>query len=142
MSAYWIAVASAEHVRRGRGEGFMQVGHGKAVRLKRIKPGDRVVYYSPAVTLGGSDKLQAFTAIGSVKDREPYVFDMGEGFAPCRRDVIWAKAKEAPIRPLLDRLEFAAGKPNWGYQLRFGLFPISAKDFRLIAKAMGAAPGT
>jgi EVE domain len=142
VSAYWIAVASAEHVRRGRGEGLMQVGHGKAVRLKRIKPGDRVVYYSPAVTLGGSDKLQAFTAIGSVNDREPYVFDMGEGFAPCRRDVIWAKAKEAPIRPLLDRLEFAAGKPNWGYQLRFGLFPISAKDFRLIAKAMGAAPGT
>jgi hypothetical protein len=33
---------------------------------------------------------------------------------------------------------FTAGKPNWGYQLRFGLFPISAGDFRLIAKAMGA----
>src|SRR5271154_758013 len=143
MSACWIAVASAEHVRRGRSEGFMQVSHGKAAPLKRIKPGDRVVYYSPTValggkSLGGKDKLQAFTAIGTVKDREPYVFDMGKGFPPSRRAVTWAKAKEAPIRPLLGRLEFTAGKPNWGYQLRFGLFPISEADFRLIASAMAA----
>jgi hypothetical protein len=139
MTGYWIAVASAEHVRRGRGEGFMQVSHGKAAPLKRIKPGDHVVYYSPTVTLGGKDKLQAFTAIGTVKDGDPYVFDMGKGFKPYRRDVAWAKGKEAPIPPLLDILEFTAGKPNWGYQLRFGLFPISANDFRLIVKAMGAA---
>jgi EVE domain len=134
---YWIAVASAEHVRRGRSEGFMQVSHGKAAPLKRIKPGDRVVYYSPSVTLGGKDKLQAFTAIGTVKPGEPYLFDMGEGFKPYRRDVDWAKAMEAPIRPLLDKLEFTAGKPNWGYQLRFGLFQISEPDFRLIAQSMG-----
>ncbi|TGV63168.1 EVE domain-containing protein, partial [Mesorhizobium sp. M00.F.Ca.ET.158.01.1.1] len=43
-----------------------------------------------------------------------------------------------PIKPLLERLEFTAGKSNWGYQLRFGLFPISAADFALIARAMGA----
>jgi EVE domain len=138
MTGYWIAVASAEHVRRGRGEGFMQVSHGKAAPLKRIKPGDRVVYYSPTVTLGNKDGLQSFTAIGTVQEGEPYLFDMGNGFKPHRRDVVWAKAKEAPIRPLLEKLEFTAGKPNWGYQVRFGLFPIGAKDFRLIAKAMGA----
>jgi catechol 2,3-dioxygenase-like lactoylglutathione lyase family enzyme len=138
MSACWLAVASAEHVRRGRSEGFMQVGHGKAAPLRRIKPGDRVVYYSPTVKLGGKDKLQAFTAIGTVKDREAYVFDMGRGFRPYRRDVDWAKANEAPIAPLLDALAFAAGKPNWGYQLRFGLFAIGTADFCLIARAMGA----
>ncbi len=138
MPGHWIGVASAAHVRRGRSGGFMQLGHGKAAPLKRVKPGDRIVYYSPTVTLGGKDKLQAFTAIGTVKDREPYVGDMGKGFKPYRRDVDWAKAEEAPIHPLLDQLEFTAGKPNWGYQLRLGLFPISAVDFRLIAKAMGA----
>lgn len=57
---------------------------------------------------------------------------------PQRRDVDWAKADEAPIRPLPDALEFTAGKPNWGYQLRFGLFAISAADFCSIAQAMGA----
>ena len=87
MPGYWIAVASAEHVRRGRSGGFMQVSHGKAAPLKRIKGGDRVVYYSPTVTLGGNDKLQAFTAIGTVKDVEPYRVDMGQGFKPYRRDV-------------------------------------------------------
>jgi hypothetical protein len=37
---HWLAVASAEHVRRGQAEGFMQVCHGKAAPLKRIQPGD------------------------------------------------------------------------------------------------------
>jgi hypothetical protein len=55
-----------------------------------------------------------------------------------RRDVDWAAADDAPIAPLLDQLDFTAGKTNWGYQLRFGLFEISAHDFDLIAAAMHA----
>ena len=47
----WIAVASAEHVRIGRSQGFMQVCHGKAAPLRRIQPGDGVVYYSPTSVL-------------------------------------------------------------------------------------------
>ena len=138
MSAYWIAVASAEHVRRGRAAGFMQVNHGKAAPLRRVKPGDGIVYYSPTTILGEKDGLQAFTAIGTIRDGEPYQGHMGAGFTPFRRDVDWARAEETPIKPLLDRLEFSAGKSNWGYQLRFGLFPVSAGDFALIAEAMGA----
>jgi hypothetical protein len=138
MTDYWIAVASAEHVRRGRKGGFMQVNHGKAAPLRRVKPGDGVVYYSPTNVLGVKDGLQAFTAIGTVREGEPYQGDMGAGFTPFRRDVDWAEAEETPIKPLLDRLDFTAGKSNWGYQLRFGLFPVSAADFALIARAMGA----
>jgi hypothetical protein len=133
----WIAVASAEHVRLGRGIGFMQVCHGKASPLRRMRPGDRVAYYSPTVTFKGRDALQAFTAIGTVEEDEPYQLDMGGGFVPFRRNVAWLPAQEVPIRPLLARLEFAAGKPNWGYQLRFGLFAISAHDMAVIAEAMG-----
>ncbi|CAN5216333.1 EVE domain-containing protein [soil metagenome] len=138
MPGCWIAVASADHVRRGRSDGFMQVSHGKPAPLKRIKPGDRVVYYSPTETMGGKDRLQSFTAIGVVPDGGPYQADMGNGFEPWRRNVVWAKAKEASIKPLLDALELTAGKTNWGYQLRFGLLSISAHDFRLIADAMQA----
>ena len=138
MPNYWIGVASAEHVRRGRGEGFMQLGHGKAAPLKRIKPGDGVIYYSPTVVYGEKDGLQSFTAIGMVKEGESYQADMGKGFKPYRRAVTWVNCKEAPIAPLLEKLEFTAGKKNWGSKFRFGLFPISAGDFRLIAKAMGA----
>ena len=138
MSAFWLAVASAEHVRIGRKDGFMQVNHGKAAPLRRLKPGDGIVYYSPSTVLGEKDGLQSFTAIGTVRQGEVYEGVMGGGFTPARRDVDWVDGKEAPVKPLLDRLDFTAGKPNWGYQLRFGLFEISERDFRLIGEAMGA----
>lgn len=136
-SGYWIAVASAEHVRLGRAHGFMQVSHGKEAPLNRIRPGDGVIYYSPTTVLGEKDGLQSFTAIGKVRDGEPYRGEMGS-FKAYRRDVAWATAQEAPIRPLLDKLAFTTGRSNWGYQLRFGLFAIDADDFLLIAKAMKA----
>jgi hypothetical protein len=142
MTGNWIAVASAEHVRRGREEGFMQVCHGKVSPLRRIRPGDRVAYYSPTTAFRGSDRLQALTAIGIVQDREPYQYDMGGGFCPFRRDVAWLAAREAPIQPLLPMLDFATGKRNWGYQLRFGLFAISEHDLRIIADAMEATVPT
>ncbi|AZO18688.1 MULTISPECIES: EVE domain-containing protein [unclassified Mesorhizobium] len=138
MSAFWIAVASAEHVRIGRKDGFMQVNHGKAAPLRRVKPGDGIVYYSPSTVLGEKDGLQSFTAIGTVRQGDVYEGVMGGGFTPARRDVDWCDAEEAPIKPLLARLDFTAGKPNWGYQLRFGLFEIGERDFRLIGEAMGA----
>ena len=134
----WIAVASADHVRRGRAKGFMQVCHGKRSPLRRIAAGDLVAYYSPTIAMGGKDRLQAFTAIGRVRDREPYRCEMEGGFEAWRRDVIWAPSREAPIKPLLDALDFTAGRPNWGYQLRFGLFAVTLSDLRLIAGAMEA----
>jgi EVE domain len=134
---YWVAVASTDHARRGKELGIMQVSHGKAGPLRWIRGGDGVVYYSPTVTLGGKDRLQAFTLVGTVKDDRVYQADMGEGFHPFRRDVTYAQANEAPILPLLDRLELTRGKRNWGYSFRFGLVEISKHDFDLIAAAMG-----
>ena len=97
MAKAWIAVASAEHVRIGRQAGFMQVCHGKASPLRRITPGDRVIYYSPTVVFGGKDRLQAFTAIGAARDGAPYQVEMESGFRPWRRDVDWQSAEETPI---------------------------------------------
>src|SRR5690242_12504410 len=95
----WIAVASAEHVRIGRGEGFMQVCHGKGAPLRRISAGDWIAYYSPTETFQGRDRLQAFTAIGVVKPDAPYQSVMGAGFRPFRRNVRWISAVETPIQP-------------------------------------------
>lgn len=143
MSRAWIAVACAEHVRRGRAGGFMQVCHGKAAPLRRIAPGDRVAYYSPTETFQGRDRLQAFTAIGVVREGLPYPFDMGGdmggGFVPFRRDVAWLAGAEAPIQPLLDRLDVTAGVRNWGARFRFGLLAIGDRDAERIAEAMGVA---
>jgi EVE domain len=133
----FIAVASAEHVRRGRAAGFMQVCHGKAAPLRRIQPHDRVAYYSPTLEFRGSDRCQAFTALGIVCDRPPYRPAPEGDLSPYRRDVRWLKTHDAPIKALLDALEFSAGHRNWGYQFRFGLFRISGHDMRIIAEAMG-----
>lgn len=138
MRKNWIAVAAADHVARGRRGGFMQVHHGRVAGLKRIKPGDRIAYYSPTETFRGKNKLQAFTAIGVVATGEPYQGDMGGGFRAFRRDVRWRRSRVAPIAPLLDALDFAAGRRNWGYKLRFGLFEVSDGDIERIAAAMGA----
>jgi EVE domain len=137
MPQNWIAVASADHARRGGAAGFVQVSHGKLAPLKRIAAGDRIACYSPTVALGGKEKCQAFTLLGIVCDGEPYQVDMGGGFTPFRRDMNWLKTKDAPIQPLLEALDFTTGRRNWGSQLRFGLFAVSDHDIELIAKAMG-----
>ncbi|SDM95503.1 EVE domain-containing protein [Afipia sp. GAS231] len=135
----WVAVASAEHVRIGRSKGFMQVCHGKAAPLRRIQPGDGVVYYSPTSVFRSKDQLQSFTAIGIVRDGAPYQAGMDGGFMPFRRDVSWCATEDAPIKPLIGRLAFTTAKRNWGFQLRFGLFEISEHDMATIAAAMGAS---
>jgi hypothetical protein len=140
----WIAVASAEHARRGRdactdsNNGFMQVCHGKRAPLARVQPGDRVAYYSPTLTMGGKDKLQSFVSIGIVQSAAPYAFDMGGGFVPFRRDVKYLQADETPIAPLLDDFEFVEDRQRWGYKFRFGLFKVSDHDMQIIASAMHA----
>ncbi len=131
----WLAVACAEHVRRGRTAGFMQVCHGKDGPLQRVTPGDGVVYYSPSRAMGAKDGFQSFTAIGHVRDGVPYQVEMFPGFKPFRRDVDWLAARDQPIRPLLEWLDFAADK-NWGYALRFGLIEISAADFDFLVHVM------
>lgn len=139
LRRYWIAVASADHARRGRDEmqpGFMQVCHGKQAPLKRLQGGDWVVYYAPTITMGGKDKCQSFISLGVVRAGEPYAFDMG-GFVPFRRDVDYLAAQETPIAPLLPHLAFIDNPKNWGYKFRFGLFAISQADMCLIAHAMG-----
>lgn len=133
----WIAVASADHVRRGVNEGFMQVCHGKATQLKRLKEGDKVVYYSSVEVFGEKTPLQSFTAIGEVKDQQVYQVNVTETFHPFRLDVNWFSSHSTAIRPLLHLMEFSAGKTNWAYPMRFGLFEISEHDFGIIASAMG-----
>lgn len=135
-SKYWIAVACASHVERGVENGFMQVCHGKSGPLQRMKPGDGVVYYSPTKEMGDREKLQYFTALGFLQESAVYQVEQGDGFYPFRRDVIWQATNPTPIRPLLDELNFSAGKRNWAYPMRFGLFEITKEDFARIQEVM------
>jgi EVE domain len=131
----WLGVVSRAHVRRGVAGGFAQLCHGKAQPLRRMRPGDWLVYYSPTIEMGGT-ALRAFTAIGRVEGADVYPYDMGGGFVPYRRDVRYADAEEVALDMIKPQLEFCA-RPNWGMALRRGHLPLEAADFATIAAAMG-----
>lgn len=135
--ANWLCIASANHVARGRTDGFMQVCHGKGAPLRRVRPGDTVIYYSPTREMGVADGYRHLTAFGTVVSSTPYQADMGGGFLPFRHDVHWQEGTPAPILPLLDHLELTRGKRNWAYPFRFGILPLSDHDRDVIAVAMG-----
>jgi hypothetical protein len=132
----WIGVVSASHVKRGTQGGFAQLCHGKAAPLRRMRPGDWLVYYSPRTDMANGEPLQAFTAIGQVEDDVVYEYRMSDSFVPYRRNIRYARCREAKIAPLLKQLSFTRDNRNWGYSFRFGHFEISREDFLLIAAAM------
>jgi hypothetical protein len=136
MTRYWIIVASADHVAKGVEEGFAQACHGKAGPLKRLKQGDRIVYYSPRQVFGEKEPCQAFTALGEVSGTAVYPFALSEDFIPHRRDIRFESIQAVPIQPLIEHLSFIRNKSHWGMAFRFGFFEIPAWDFDLIATAL------
>ena len=141
MTRYWVGVVSRNHVQAAVRGGFCQLNHGKEVPMKRLAPGDRILYYSPRTDMQGGEPLQAFTAVGEVLEGEPYQVKQTERFQPFRRDVRYFDGHEASIRPLLPDLSFARGKASWGQVMRRGTFSIEQADYRLIAAAMGLTDG-
>lgn len=133
---YWIGVASKEHVMRGVQGGFAQVCHGKEGPLKQMSRQDWIIYYSPTIKFGEKTPCQAFTAIGQIREGEPYAFQMSHDFIPFRIDVNFYSCKEISVLPLIEKLEFIQDKKRWGLPFRRGCFSISEADFKMIASLM------
>jgi hypothetical protein len=137
---YWIGVVSRDHVHNAVTHGFVQLNHGKSAPLARMHPGDGFAFYSPRESYPDGRSLQAFTAIGSVRDAPVYEATMPEIGKIFRRDVAFLDAAPAPIRPLVPHLTFIRSKTNWGAAFRFGLVRVPREDFATIASAMGRDP--
>ncbi len=131
---FWLGIVSKEHVMKGVSEGFAQVCHGKGSPLKRMRQGDGFIFYSPTITFGGKDKLQAFTAIGIVKTGIVYQFEMSPDFIPFRIDIDYLVCKEVPINNLKNELNITQG--SYGMLFRRGHIEISEHDFYKIASSM------
>ncbi|MDH7795674.1 MULTISPECIES: EVE domain-containing protein [unclassified Beijerinckia] len=134
---YWIGVVSRDHIETGRAGGFIQLCHGKEAPLRRIAAGDRIIFYSPRQSMNAGASLQAFTALCEMLPELAYLYDMGGGFTPYRRNTRFLPSGIAPIAPLLNTLSFTRGQRNWGYAFRRGYFQITADDYVAIAAAMG-----
>lgn len=129
-------MASRDHVLKGVEEGVCQVNHGKEAPLRRMKPGDWVVFYSPRVIFGGTEKCRCFTAIGRVRDDLVYQAVMTEDTRAFRRKVDYVQSAKVQIEPLIRDLSFIKNKRSWGYVFKFGLVEIPKQDFLAIASAM------
>ena len=139
---YWIGVVSKDHVARGIAGGFTQLNHGKAGPLERMRAGDGFAFYSPRLAYPDGAPLQAFTAVGRVRDGIVYQArqaqdDQGEACAPFRLGVDYLPAQDAPIKPLIEALSFIRSKAHWGAAFRFGYLRVPEADFARIAAAMG-----
>lgn len=133
---FWIGTVSKEHVERGKAGGFAQLCHGKQSPLKRMQPGDILIYYSPNERYSEKSPYQCFTALGVIIDRPVYQIEMSLDFIPYRRDVRYLQTVDAPIRQLIPQLSFIRDKDKWGYVFRFGVLQIPCSDFIFIAESM------
>lgn len=132
----WINTVSRDHVERGVQGGFTQANHGKPHMLRKMARGDWIAFYSPRTVYPDGPALQAFTALGQVADDEPYQVEVSPDFTPWRRRVDFLDCVEAPIRPLLDDLDFIEDTSRWGYKFRFGVFQISDHNLDVLRTAM------
>ena len=140
---YWVGVVSQEHVALGVAGGFVQLNHGKkAGPLERMQPGDGFVYYSPKTAYPHGDSLQAFTAIGRVAASGITPVPAPDGGYFFRRQVRFLPSQLAPVKPLIDVLDFIRNKKYWGAAFRFGFIRVEADDFAHIATAMACDVAT
>jgi len=142
MAKNWVNPISRDHVERGVAGGFTQANHGKPHMLRKMARGDWIVFYSPKTAFDGGEPLQAFTAIGQVCNDEPYRVSMSADFQSWRRNVDFVDCTEAPIKQLLDALNFVEDRSRWGYKFRFGVFAIDDHDLAVIRAAMTQAVPT
>lgn len=131
---HFVAVAAADAVDAGKAGGYVEINRGQAGPLERLRDGDVVLYYSPRHAEGGPP-LQAFTAL-AVVDGALHQADTPD--KPFRRAARYRDVQPAPIRPLIDVLDFIRNKAHWGAPLRFGFVQVSNSDFARIAQALGA----
>ena len=139
QTRYWVNTISLEHVRRGVEGGFTQAGHGSDTRLRRLRRGDGIVFYSPREQIRAGRPLQQLTALGVVADDEPHRVEQAPDFHPWRRVVAFEEVSPVPIRPLLPLLSFVTdgvGEQRWGMAFRRGLFEVDAGDFGVLAGAL------
>jgi EVE domain len=139
VTTAWVSIASKERVTAAVQGGFCQLKHGREAPVRRLKPGDYIIYYAPRERMRAGDVVQAFVALGKILPGEPYRAHASKGFRPFRRDVEYSAGTDAPIRPLLRKLSFTRNRACWGQSSRRGIFRIDPDDLAIIANAMKIA---
>ncbi|WP_328607719.1 EVE domain-containing protein [Amycolatopsis sp. NBC_00345] len=133
---FWINTVSLDHVEAAIQGGFTQADHGAGTRLRRPRPGDEMVFYSPRTNLRGGEPVRQFTAWATITGDKPYQAYVSDEFQPWRLAVTFHACERVDAKPLVDQLSFVTDPAHWGLPFRRGLFPIPRQDFLTIAAHM------
>ena len=134
---YWVNIISHNHVLKAVEGEFIQADRSQGEGLGQLTKGDKVLFYSPRTSFRKGRLLQEFTALGTVEDEEPYLFELNQNNVS-RRKMWYTSSCQTPIKPLVEHLSFLPDKEKWELPFRKGLFEIPVTDFTRIAQAMGA----
>jgi hypothetical protein len=137
---YWIAVLCRDLAERARAGGYAELSQGRAGILELLHAGDGYITYSPRTADPKGEPLQAFTALGFVRDGKLYRESASDGSQAFRLAVDYVATRPAPVKPMLEELTFIRNRRYWGAAFRFGALRIGGPDFTRIATAMGYAP--
>jgi hypothetical protein len=140
LPQHWIAVVAQDRAARAVAGGYAELNQGRAGILELVRRGDGFVVYSPRTAEPRGEPVQAFTALGYVRDGALYRAELPDGSMAFRVAVDYVPAHPAPVKPLLDQLTFIRNRQHWGAAFRFGALRIGAVDFACIASAMGHTP--
>ena len=133
---FWIDTVTLDHVEIAARGGFTQADHGANTRLRRLRAGDGMVFYSPRTSLHGGAPVQQFTAFGTITGIEPYQVTVSDDFHPWRMDMTFEPSTPVAAKPLAHELSFIADPTHWGLPFRRGLFTIPEADYRTITGLM------
>jgi hypothetical protein len=139
---FWINTVSLDHVEAAVRGGFTQADHGAGTRLRRPRPGDQMVFYSPRTSLRGGQPVRQFTAWATITGDKPYQVHVSDEFRPWRLAVTFHACERVDAKPLADRLSFITDPAHWGLPFRRGLFQIPRRDFLTITAHMVAREDT
>jgi len=114
----WVVVASRDHARRGVSAGFIMANHGKKAPLARMRPGDRLLVYSPKTTFPDGEPFQAIAIAGLVTGDAPEPSDVIPNGFRLRADL--REIEPIPLDTIRGHLPLA--------KLRFGCFELPEPD--------------
>ena len=137
---YWINTVSLDHVEAAAEGGFTQADHGARTRLRRPRPGDEMIFYSPRTSLHGGKPVRQFTACATITGDEPYQAVVSEEFRPWRLEARFRPCRRVQAKPLVEHSSFVTDPTRWGLPFRRGLFTIPREDFSTISSAMEPRP--
>lgn len=154
MARYWIGLAERDSVHAAVANGVCLFSGGLASPVRRLQPGDGILYYSPHETADGAP-LECFTAVGEVTDETPWAqnwtqlcpggpFLTKTAASAAGTVQTWVRrcdydaVGEVSVRPLLNALSFVAQPRHWGKTFRRGQLEICASDFFAIADRLRA----